>query len=157
MSPSSGPREGWLYFAGVIDLFSRRVVGWAMSASPDADLVIDALVMAFERRRPDEKPIHHSDRGRDLHVVGLRQAGRRSGHHPVVRLHRGLLRQLRRRGGVGHPQARAALDLRPKTWATRDLLRSVLFDYIEGFYNPQRTQKRLGYRSPAEFESAAVA
>jgi transposase InsO family protein len=55
--------EGWLYFAGVIDLFSRRVVGWAMSASPDADLVIDALVMAFERRRPDEKPIHHSDRG----------------------------------------------------------------------------------------------
>jgi putative transposase len=51
--------EGWLYFAGVIDLFSRRVVGWAMSSSPDADLVIDALVMAFERRRPDEKPIHH--------------------------------------------------------------------------------------------------
>lgn len=55
--------ENWLYFAGVIDLFSRRVVGWAMSSSPDADLVIDALVMAFERRRPDEKPIHHSDRG----------------------------------------------------------------------------------------------
>ena len=55
--------EGWLYFAGVIDLYTRRVVGWAMSATPDADLVIDALVMAFERRRPDEKPIHHSDRG----------------------------------------------------------------------------------------------
>ena len=46
--------EGWLYFAGVIDLYSRRVVGWAMSASPDADLVIDALLMGFERRRPDE-------------------------------------------------------------------------------------------------------
>ena len=85
--------EGWLYFAGVIDLFSRRVVGWAMSASPDADLVIDALVMAFERRRPDEKPIHHSERrrGRDLHEPGIRQAGVRTRHHPLVRLHRGLL------------------------------------------------------------------
>ena len=56
-------QEGWLYFAGVIDLYSRRVVGWAMSSSPDADLVIDALLMGFERRRPDEKLIHHSDRG----------------------------------------------------------------------------------------------
>jgi transposase InsO family protein len=56
-------QEGWLYFAGVVDLYSRRVVGWAMADSPDADLVIDALVMAFERRRPDQSPIHHSDRG----------------------------------------------------------------------------------------------
>jgi putative transposase len=55
--------EGWLYFAGVIDHYSRRVVGWAMSNSPDADLVIDALPMGFQRRRPDEKLIHHSDRG----------------------------------------------------------------------------------------------
>ena len=55
--------EGWLYFAGVIDLFSRRVVGWSMSNSPDADLVIDALLMGFQRRRPDQKLIHHSDRG----------------------------------------------------------------------------------------------
>ena len=55
--------EGWLYFAGVIDLYSRRVVGWSMSNSPDADLVIDALLMGFLRRRPDEKLIHHSDRG----------------------------------------------------------------------------------------------
>lgn len=54
--------EGWLHFAGVIDLYSRRVVGWAMGTSPDADLVIDALVMAFERRRPDQV-IHHADRG----------------------------------------------------------------------------------------------
>jgi len=55
--------EGWLYFAGVIDLYSRRVVGWSMSGSPDADLVIDTLIMGFQRRRPDEKFIHHSDRG----------------------------------------------------------------------------------------------
>jgi putative transposase len=56
-------QDGWLYFAGVVDLYSRRVVGWAMANSPDADLVIDALMMAFERRRPDKRLIHHSDRG----------------------------------------------------------------------------------------------
>lgn len=55
--------QGWLHFAGVIDLHSRRVVGWAMGTAPDADLVIDALMMAFERRRPDQRVIHHADRG----------------------------------------------------------------------------------------------
>jgi transposase InsO family protein len=55
--------EGWLYLAGVIDLYSRRVVGWAMSHRPDTDLVTDALIMAFQRRRPDRRVVHHSDRG----------------------------------------------------------------------------------------------
>jgi len=55
--------EGWLYLAGVIDLHSRRVIGWAMGPSPDTDLVIDALIMAFCRRRPDRRVVHHSDRG----------------------------------------------------------------------------------------------
>ena len=55
--------EGWLYLAGVIDLYSRRVVGWAMSNRPDTDLVTDALIMAFQRRRPDRRVVHHSDRG----------------------------------------------------------------------------------------------
>jgi transposase InsO family protein len=51
--------QGWLYFAGVIDLYPRRVVGWAMSNLPDADLVIDAFLMGFERRRPDGKLVRH--------------------------------------------------------------------------------------------------
>ena len=55
--------EGWLHLADVIDLYSRRVLGWTVDASPDADLVIDTLVMAFERRRPDQTVIHHADRG----------------------------------------------------------------------------------------------
>ena len=54
--------EGWLYLAIVVDLYSRRVVGWAMAVSPTTDLVIDALLMAFERRRPDPRVVHHSDR-----------------------------------------------------------------------------------------------
>jgi putative transposase len=55
--------EGWLHLAGVIDLWSRRVVGWSMSTTPNSELVTDALVMAFERGRPDRRVVHHSDRG----------------------------------------------------------------------------------------------
>jgi Integrase core domain/HTH-like domain len=55
--------EGWLHLAAVIDLWSRRIVGWSMSASPNSELVTDALLMAFQRRRPDRRVVHHSDRG----------------------------------------------------------------------------------------------
>jgi putative transposase len=72
--------EGWLYFAGVIDLYSRRVVGWSMSGSPDADLVIDALLMGFQRRRPDQKLIHHSDRGA---VGGISRSSQHLNHGGV--------------------------------------------------------------------------
>jgi len=149
--------EGWLYFAGVVDLFSRRVVGWAMSHSPDADLVIDALVMAFERRRPDERIVHHSDRGAIYTSLAF---GNRAAELGITRSF----------GSTGDCYDNAAVEAvwatlkrelawihGRRTWPTRDLLRSAIFDYIEGFYNPQRTQKRLGYRSPAEFEKAAVA
>lgn len=149
--------QGWLYFAGVVDLYSRRVVGWAMSSSPDADLVIDALVMAFERRRPDEKPIHHSDRGGIYTSLAF---GKRATELGITRSF-GSTGDCYDNSAVEAVWATLKRELAwihgRKTWPTRDLLRSVLFDYIEGFYNPQRTQKRLGYRSPAEYEAAAVA
>ena len=59
----SRTHEGWLYLAGVIDLWSRRVLGWSMSNSPNSELVTDAVLMAFARRRPDRRVVHHSDRG----------------------------------------------------------------------------------------------
>jgi len=65
--------EGWLHLAAVIDLWSRRVVGWAMSTRPNTDLVTDALVMAFHRRRPDRRVVHHSDRGAALRFKGSSQ------------------------------------------------------------------------------------
>jgi putative transposase len=150
-------QEGWLYFAGVIDLFSRRVVGWAMSTSPDADLVIDALVMAFERRRPDERPIHHSDRGAIYTSLAF---GNRAGELGIARSF-GSTGDCYDNSAVEAVWATLKRELHwiygRHTWSRRDLLRSVLFDYVEGFYNPQRTQKRLGYRSPAEYEAASVA
>ena len=150
-------QEGWLYFAGVIDLYSRRVVGWAMSSSPDADLVIDALLMGFERRRPDEKLIHHSDRGAIYTSLAF---GNRAAELGVTRSF-GSTGDCYDNAAVESLWATLKRDLNwiygKKTWRSRDLLRSAIFDYIEGFYNPQRIQKRLGYRSPADFESAAVA
>ena len=150
-------QEGWLYFAGVIDLYSRRVVGWAMSSSPDADLVIDALLMGFERRRPDEKLIHHSDRGAITTSLAF---GNRAAELGVTRSF-GSTGDCYDNAAVESLWATLKRDLNwiygKKTWQSRDLLRSAIFDYIEGFYNPQRIQKRLGYRSPADFESAAVA
>jgi transposase InsO family protein len=149
--------EGWLYFAGVIDLYSRRVVGWAMSSSPDADLVIDALLMGFERRRPDNKLIHHSDRGATYTSLAF---GNRAAELGVTRSF-GSPGDCYDKAAVESLWATLKRDLNwisgKKTWPTRNLLRSAIFDYIEGFYNPERIQKRLGYRSPADFESAAVA
>ena len=150
-------QEGWLYFAGVIDLYSRRVVGWAMSSSPDADLVIDALLMGFERRRPDNKLIHHSDRGATYTSLAF---GNRAAELGVTRSF-GSTGDCFDNAAVESLWATLKRDLNwiygKRTWLTRNLLRSAIFDYIEGFYNPERIQKRLGYRSPADFESAAVA
>ena len=150
-------QEGWLHFAGVIDLYSRRVVGWAMGTSPTSDLVIDALVMAFERRRPDQRVIHHADRGAAYTSLAFGQQ--------LARL--GIAASF---GSTGDAYDNAAVEATwatlkrelawihgRQTWPTRDLLRSAIFDYVEGFYNPSRIQKRLGYRSPAEFETTTVA
>jgi len=149
--------EGWLYFAGVIDLYSRRVVGWSMSNSPDADLVIDALLMGFQRRRPDEKLIHHSDRGAIYTSLAF---GNRAAELGITRSF-GSTGDCYDNAAVESLWATLKRDLNwiygRKTWRSRDLLRSAVFDYIEGFYNPERIQKRLGYRSPADFESASVA
>jgi transposase InsO family protein len=94
-----------------------------MSNHPDADLVIDALLMGFERCRPDQ----------ELYDNGV-----------VESLWATVKRNLN-----------WIYDRR--TWTSRHLLRSAIFDYIEGFYNPERIQKLLGYRSPADFESKSVA
>lgn len=149
--------EGWLYFAGVIDLYSRRVVGWSMSSSPDADLVTCALLMGFQRRRPDEKLIHHSDRGAVYTSLAF---GNRAAELGVTRSF-GSTGDCYDNAAVESLWATLKRDLNwiygKQTWRSRSLLRSAIFDYVEGFYNPERIQKRLGYRSPADFESASVA
>jgi transposase InsO family protein len=149
--------EGWLYLAGVIDLYSRRVVGWAMAPTANTDLVIDALLMAFQRRRPDRRVVHHSDRGAIYTSLAFT--------HRLADLE--LAQSF---GSTGDAFDNAAVEavwatlkrelawIHGRTvWPTRASLRTALFDYIEAFYNPERTQQRLGYLSPADYENTLTA
>ena len=141
--------EGWLYVAGVIDLFSRRVVGWSMSAAMTAQLVTDALMMAIWRRGKPDALLHHSDRGSQY---TSEQFQRLMADHGVVC-------SMSRSGNVWDNAAMESFfsSLKTertarKTYRTRDEARADVFDYIERFYNPKRRHSTIGYRSPVEFE-----
>ena len=149
--------EGWFHLAAVIDLWSRRVVGWAMDHRVTANLVTDALVMAFERRRPDRRVVHHSDRGavytslafsKRLQDLELAQSFGSTGDCYDNAAVESFFATLKRELAWIHAT---------KTWNTRHALRTAVFDYIEGFYNPERIQQRLGQRSPIDYEQASVA
>ena len=142
-------QEGWLYLAAVIDLCSRKIVGWATSASLHATLVVEALRMALVHRQPEGELLHHSDRGvqyacEDYQVLlaaqGLLPSMSRPGNcydNAVIESFFGTLKTEL----VHHEQ-----------YPTRDVARQSLFEYIEVFYNRQRRHSALGYVSPHEFE-----
>ncbi len=142
--------EGWLYGAAVVDLFSRRVVGWSMSATMTAQLVTDALVMAIWRRGTPRTVLHHSDQGRQYTS------------EPFQRLlaDQGLSCSMSRSGNVWDNAAMESFfsSLKTertarKTYQTRDQARADVFDYIERFYTPKRRHSTLGSVSPMEFET----
>ena len=141
--------EGWLYVAAVVDLFSRRVVGWSMSATMTAQLVTDALVMAIWRRGKPEALLHHSDRGSQYTS------------EPFQRLlaDHGVTCSMSRAGNVWDNAAMESFfsslkteRTAAKTYRTRAQAKADVFDYIERFYNPKRRHSTLGYLSPMEFE-----
>jgi putative transposase len=144
--------EGWLYVAAVIDLFSRRVVGWSMSAAMTAELVTDALLMAIWRRGKPRSLLHHSDRGSQY---TSEQFQRLMADH-------GVTCSMSRSGNVWDNAAMesffSALKTERtarKTYRTRDDARADVFDYIERFYNPKRRHSTIGYLSPMDFEMKA--
>lgn len=146
--------QGWLYLAVVIDLYARRVVGWALSDRIQAQLVCDALRMAVGRRRPPPGLIHHSDRGSQY-------AGQ--AYQDLLREH-GLTPSMSRKGNCwdNAPTERFFGSLkRERTdlqlFATRDEARACVIEYIEMFYNSRRRHSYLDYVSPAEFEAKANA
>ena len=146
--------EGWLYLAAVQDLFSRRIVGWSMAAHMRQELVVDALKMAVAARRPAMGTIHHSDHGGQFIGLTFGQTCHDAGIAQSM-------------GAVGSCFDNAVAEtffatLTKETllhdtpvggWATRAQLRSAIFEYIEGFYNPTRIHSTLGMRSPAEYEA----
>ncbi len=142
--------EGWLYVAAVIDLFSRRVVGWSMSASMTAQLVTDALIMAIWRRGKPDALLHHSDQGSQY---TSEQFQRLMADH-------GITCSMSRSGNVWDNAAMESFFSSLKTertarkvYRTRDDAKADVFDYIERFYNPKRRHSTLGYLSPMEFEN----
>jgi putative transposase len=140
--------EGWLYLAGIEDVFSRKIVGWAMDEQMETALVEQALHMALTQRQPPAGLLHHSDRGSqyasDAYRVLLAQ------HHIAV--------SMSRTGNCYDNAMKESFwatlkaECATQPFATRVQARSALFEYIEGFYNRQRLHSALGYCSPDQFE-----
>jgi transposase InsO family protein len=143
--------EGWLYLAVVLDLSSRRVVGWSMSSRLTTDLVLRAFWMAVLMRRPPRGLIFHSDRGSQYTS------------HAFVRALRccGMVQSMSRRGNCWDNAPCEAffstlkIELMDgKAFATREGAQSAIFEYMEVFYNRERLHSSLGYKTPVEYEEA---
>ena len=142
--------EGWLYLAGVIDLFSRRIVGWSMADHLETDLVAEALRMALSRRHPEAGLVHHSDRG--VQYASDRYQGLLAENGIAVSM-----------SGKGDCWDNAVMEsfwatlktelVHHERYATREEARRSIFEYIEVFYNRQRLHSSLGYVSPERFEA----
>lgn len=142
-------REGWLYLAAILDLFSRRVVGWSMSNRVDGQLVLGALRMARNRRRPQVGLLHHSDRGSQYACHDYRA---------MLQQH-GMICSMSRKGDCWDNAVSESFfktlkveRVRDRDYWTREEAKSDIIDYIERFYNRKRRHSYLGYLSPVEFE-----
>lgn len=142
-------QEGWLYLAVVLDLASRRVIGWAMRHTLERGLPLDALRMALAQRRPAPGVLHHSDRG-SQYACGEYQA--------LLTAH-GLTCSMSRKGDCFDNAVVESFFATLKSeladdmpWTTRDEARSALFEYLESWYNRERRHSSLGYRSPVQYE-----
>lgn len=142
-------RKGWLYLAIILDLYSRQIVGWAMSQKPDRYLVKDALLMAIRHRKPKPGLIHHTDQG-------IQYA---SSDYQALLKANNMIVSMSRKGNC-HDNAVAESffsNLKNelichRNFANHDEARSAIFDYIEVFYNRQRIHQTLGYKTPIAYE-----
>ena len=145
--------NGFLYLAVVLDVWSRRVVGWAMATHLRTELVLAALEMAIVQRRPGEV-IHHSDQGTQYTSIAFGQRCRQAGVRPSM-------------GSAGDCFDNAMAEsffatlecelLDRRRFRTQVEARMAVFEYLEGWYNPHRRHSALNYLSPAAFEATAEA
>jgi len=143
-------REGWLYLAVILDLFSRRVVGWAMRESLSRELALDALDMALRSRRPSSGLLHHSDRGSQY----------ASADYQTALAERGIVCSMSRKGDCWDNAVAESFFATLKTelvnevdFVTRAQARRAIFEFVEVFYNRQRLHSSLGFVCPVVFES----
>jgi putative transposase len=146
--------EGWLYVAVVLDLYSRKIVGWSMQSAMTSQLVADALMMAVWRRGKPSELMHHSDQGSQY----------TSEHFQHLLSEQGITCSMSRAGEVWDNSAMESFFSSMKTertarivYRTRSQARADIFDYIETFCNPRRRHSTLGYVNPVKFEEARFA
>jgi len=144
-------RQGWLFLALVMDLCSRRIVGWAMADHMRSELVCDALQMALRRRRPGPGLLHHSDRG-------IQYA---SGVYQDLLAEHGMICSMSRRGDCydNAPMESVISTIKRELvhhedYATHEQAKASIFEYIEVFYNRRRRHSAIGYQSPESFEAS---
>jgi transposase InsO family protein len=142
-------KEGWLYLAAVLDLFSRRVVGWALADHMQGTLVHEALLMALGRRQPAHGLMHHSDRGSQY----------ASKHYQRLLAERGIAVSMSRKGNCWDNSVMERFfgslkseRTNQKYYFTRKEAKADIIEYIEMFYNSRRLHSTLGYVSPVQFE-----
>jgi putative transposase len=146
-------REGFLYLAFILDVYSRKVVGWAMATHLKTELVVNALEMALWRRKPDTGLIHHTDRGSQYTALSFGKRLEEAGIVPSM-------------GRAGSALDNAISEsfaaslkcelLHRQRFLSREAAKTAIFDYIEGFYNRARLHSSLGYLSPADYEQATM-
>lgn len=142
--------EGWLFLAAVMDVFSKRVVGWSMGDRATTELVVNAVEMAVTNRQPQPGTVHHSDQGSQYASLAF-------GRHLEDS---GLVGSM---GSTGDAYDNAAMEsfyatlqtelLDRRQWPDRDALRGAIFHFIEVFYNRRRRHSSLGQLSPTDYET----
>lgn len=146
-------RQGWLYLAVVLDLFSRRVVGWATSRRLDPQFAVDALHNALRDRRPPPGLIHHSDRGVHYACHAYQAALAAHGARPSMSRKGNCWDNAVVESFFGTLKAELSQDL----YDTPEQAHLALFEHLEGFYNLRRRHSSLAYKSPAAYEKAFMA
>jgi len=145
--------EGWLYLSFVLDTYSRKLVGWSMANNLRTDLVLDALNMAIYTRRPRPGLIHHSDRGSQYTSVEFGRRLEEASLSPSM-------------GSVADAYDNAMAEsfvstlkrelIHRHSWPNRQIARTAIFEYIEGFYNTRRRHSALGHLSPSDYEEVRL-
>jgi putative transposase len=146
-------QEGFLYLAFILDVYSRKIVGWSMDSHMRTELVVGALQMAVWRRKPSAGLVHHSDRGAQYTAISLGKRLEEVGIVPSMGRTGTALDNAMAESFVATLKSEL---VHRRRFPDREVARSAVFEYLEGFYNRRRLHSALSYRSPADYEEATI-
>jgi putative transposase len=146
-------REGFLYLAFILDVFSRGILGWAMESHLRTELVVDALQMAVWRRKPAAGLVHHSEQGVQYTSLSFSERLKEVGISPSMGRTGSALDNAMAESFVSTLKAELVSRME---YSTRQVAKTAIFEYLETFYNTRRLHSALGYKSPADFEEDRI-